>query len=115
MRRNHTTGRASALLELLDLPGSGLEERVDPITGLTTALCRPILQIGFICQFDTGGSMKKRHVGLWLAVALVTMSVASRAHAARIEAPTHHLVYDGIDKIYYCLGTPINCDFGNAE
>lgn len=48
-----------------------------------------------------------------LAAALVTVlfsSAASPAHALE-DSKLKHLDYDVTDKVWRCIGTPVNCDF----
>ncbi|MBL0169219.1 MAG: hypothetical protein IPP90_00635 [Gemmatimonadaceae bacterium] len=54
---------------------------------------------------------ERTRASIRVAIAAAICAIAiNAAHAA--DAPKHHLVYDGIDKLFYCLGTPVDCDFG---
>ena len=44
-------------------------------------------------------------------VLLVAPLVAPRAAKAEQMKPLHHLLYDEIDHIFYCLGSAIDCDW----
>lgn len=47
-----------------------------------------------------------------LAMAVVLIGVTVSASATRAESALGHLLYDQEDGIYYCVGTPLNCEKG---
>lgn len=49
----------------------------------------------------------------FLATGLLATAVVlpRTTHAEEQLKPLHHLVYDDIDHIFYCLGSAIDCDW----
>jgi len=57
---------------------------------------------------------QKRIIVTVLSVAVLLMCLLPVSAAGSSE-PDGHLLYDKLDNMYYCIGSPKNCNFGNED
>jgi len=75
--------------------------------------------VAFLRSINLKGetTMSNKNPIKWLGLSSSLVLAASMAlvFATKVHAqpePNGHVLYDPMDEFYYCVGTPVNCDWG---